>query len=167
MDPLSAKNIITVLEHLLSLHEELLEKSKTKTEVIKVGDVESLKLITNEERKSIKMVNTAQKDLLNHAKDFLEQHSISMDTPTLQDCLPYVKEHEYQTLTTLQSQLVEKVSLLKKQNDLNQQLLKQSLSFVQLSLDLLTPEIDTYNYERPDGNQPYEHLGRSLFDSNA
>ena len=167
MDPLSAKNIITVLEQLLSLHEALLEKSKTKTEVIKVGDVEALKSITNEERKWIKMVNTAQKDLLNHAKDFLEQRSISMDTPTLQDCLPYVKAQEYQTLTTLQSQLVEKVSLLKKQNDLNQQLLKQSLSFVQLSLDLLTPDIDTYNYERPDSSQPYEQHGRSLFDSNA
>ena len=115
-----------------------------------MGDIEALKAITNEERKLIKMVNTAQKDLLNHAKDFLEQHSISMDTPTLQDCLPYVKAQEHQTLTTLQSQLVEKVSLLKKQNDLNQQLLKQSLSFVQLSLDLLTPDIDTYNYERPD-----------------
>ena len=159
--------MITVLEQLLSLHEELFEKSKTKTEVIKVGDIEALKAITNEERKLIKMVNTAQKDLLNHAKDFLEQRSISVDTPTLQDCLPYVKAQEHQTLTTLQSQLVEKVSLLKKQNDLNQQLLKQSLSFVQLSLDLLTPEIDTYNYERPDSSQPYEQHGRSLFDSNA
>ena len=84
-----------------------------------MGDVESLKMITNEERQSIKMVNTVQKDLLNHAKDFLEQHSISMDTPTLQDCLPYVKKHENQTLTKIQSQLVEKDSLLKNQNDLN------------------------------------------------
>ena len=167
MDPLSAKNIITTLEQLLSLHEALVEKSKTKTEVIKIGDIEALKSITNEERKLIKMVNTAQKDLLNHAKDFLEQRSILMDTPTLQDCLPYVKEQEYMTLTTLQTQLVEKVSLLKKQNDLNQQLLKQSLSFVQLSLDLLTPDIDTYNYERPDSSQPFEQHGRSLFDSNA
>ena len=132
-----------------------------------MGDVEALKSITNEERKWIKMVNTAQKDLLNHAKDFLEQRSISIDAPTLQDCLPYVKAQEYMTLTTLQSQLVEKVSLLKKQNDLNQQLLKQSLSFVQLSLDLLTPDIDTYNYERPDSSQPFEQHGRSLFDSNA
>ena len=46
------------------------------------------------------------------------------------------------------SQSVEKVAHLKKQNEFNQQLLKQSLSFVQLSLDLLSPEIDTYNYER-------------------
>src|SRR4051794_20360018 len=114
--------MITVLEQLLSLHDTLVEQSKTKTEVIKAGDVEALKLITNEERKLIKMVNTAQKDLLKHAKDFLEQRSILMDTPTLQDCLPYVKAQEDQTLTILQSQLVEKVSLLKKQNDLNQQL---------------------------------------------
>lgn len=167
MDPLSAKNIISTLEQLLTLHEALVEKSKTKTEVIKVGDVETLKSLTNEERKWIKMVNTAQKDLLNHAKDFLEQRSILMDTPTLQDCLPYVKAQESTTLTTLQTQLVEKVFLLKKQNDLNQQLLKQSLSFVQLSLDLLTPDIDMYNYERPDSNQPFEQHGRSLFDSNA
>ena len=167
MDPLSATNMITVLEQLLTLHETLLEQAKTKTEVIKVGDVEALKGITNEERKLIKMVNTAQKDLLNQAKDFLEQRSNSMDAPTLQDCLPFVIAQEQQTLTTLQSQLVEKVSLLKRQNDLNQQLLKQSLSIVQLSLDLLTPDIDTYNYERPDSSQPFEQHGRSLFDSNA
>jgi len=159
---------MTSLQNLLSLQEELYDKSRIKTEVIKKGDLEELKWMTNEERNLIKSINTAQKELMNHVKSFLQQHhSISMDQPNLRDCLAYVKGQEHQKLITLQSQLVEKVSLLKKQNDLNQQLLKQSLSFVQMSLELLIPEIDTYNYERPDGKQPYEQNGRSLFDSNA
>ncbi|MCQ6277133.1 flagellar protein FlgN [Bacillus sp. V3B] len=161
------KNIITSLEKLISLHEELFDKSKIKTEIIKKGDVEALKSITNDERNDLKLIHAAQKDLMSDAKNFLQYHSISIDQPTLRDCLQHVKEQDQQTLTTLQLQLVEKVSLFKKQNDLNQQLLEQSLAFVQMSIDLLTPDIDTYNYERPDRNQPYEPHGRSLFDSNA
>lgn len=160
-------NIITALEHLLSLHEELYSMSKVKTEVIKKGDVEALKSMTNDERKKIKSMNTAQKDLMNEAKFFLQQHSIAVDTPTIHDCLQYATEQEKQILTALQSQLVEKISLVKQQNDLNQQLLEQSLAFVQISIDVLKPDMDTYNYERPNRKQPYEQSGRSLFDSNA
>jgi hypothetical protein len=104
---------------------------------------------------------------MNDAKAFLQSHSILIDQPTLRDCLKHVEEQERQILTILQSQLVEKVSRVKKQNDLNQQLLEQSLAFVQMSIDLLTPDIETYNYERPNRNQSYEQHGRSLFDSNA
>ena len=164
---MSAKNIITSLEQLLSLHQQLYDKAKKKTEVIKTGDMEGLKEIVAEERKFIKIMNAAQKNLMGNAQSFLLEHSISSDTPTLRDCLEVANEQDGMILTTLQSQIVAQVTLLKKQNDLNQQLLQQSLAFVQMSIDLLTPDIETYNYERPNAYEHHEQHGRSLFDSNA
>ena len=50
-------------------------------------------------------------------------------------------------------------------NGLNQQLIQQSLQFVNLQLDLLLPnELDNYSKEQ-DGQEPMPKL--SLFDSKA
>ncbi|MFE8696495.1 flagellar protein FlgN [Cytobacillus sp. FJAT-53684] len=161
------ENIITSLENLLSLHIELIDKSRSKTEVIKSGDVEALKMITSEERNFIKSINHEQKDLLNHTILFLAANEQTMENPTLRDCLAYMEKEDREKLTNLQTLLTKQVVALKKQNDLNQQLLEQSLAFVQMSLDLLKPDMDTFNYERPDQQRSYEQEGRSIFDSNA
>ena len=162
-----AQNIIADLEYLLSLHRELFEKAKLKTEILKVNNVSALKEIVNDERNYFKIINLKQKELLEHARGFLQHQSIANEIPTLRDCIYAANEQDRQTLTALQTELIETVSLLKQQNDLNQLLLEQSLELVQISIDLLTPDLDTYNYERPDRHQQYEQLGRSLFDSNA
>jgi flagellar biosynthesis/type III secretory pathway chaperone len=164
---LSANPIITELTKLLTLQEDLYDKSKKKTEVVKVGDVEGLKSIINEERKLITSIAAVQKAFIDQSKRFLHHHGISMDTPTLSDCLQKTNDQEKQVLTTLQSQIVNKAEQVRKQNELNQQLLKQSLAFVQMSIDLLSPDISTYNYERTGQNHSHEQPGRSLFDSNA
>lgn len=160
MTALSAKNIIASLEKLITLHKELVNITKKKTEVIKKNDIDGLKKVTSDERKMAILINSGQNELMSHASETFGQ-------TTLRECLPYMSEEDQQTTTELQGELVENIKLVKHQNDLNQQLLEQSLAFVQVSLDLLTPDLDNYNYERPDRVHPYEQNGRSLFDSNA
>lgn len=157
------------LEQLLSMHEDLYEKSKLKTDVIKSGKVDALRSMTNDERKWARTINDIQKELMHHTDSFLKSFSISKEGPSLRDCLTYMSEQEKEFAAALQAKLVYQVNLIKRQNDLNQQLLQQSLAFVNMSLDLLTPDPDTdsYNYERPNRQQSYEQFGRSLFDSNA
>lgn len=169
MNILSAKNIIMALEQLLSMHENLYEKSKLKTDIIKSGNIDTLKSMTNDERKWARTINDIQKELMHQTDSFLKTFSISKENPSLRDCLIYMDEQEKESATDLQAKLVDQINLIKEQNDLNQQLLEQSLAFVNMSLDLLTPDPDTdsYNYERPNRQQSYEQLGRSLFDSNA
>ena len=164
---MSVNNIITSLEKLLSLHGELYEKAKTKTDIIKVGDADALRAMINEERTYIKTIKEIQKALMSYSKLLLLKNAVSKETPALRDCLPFLNEQEKETVINLQIKLVEQVSAIKNQNDLNQQLLEQSLAFVNMSLDLLRPDMDHYNYERPNRQQSYEQLGRSLFDSNA
>ena len=149
------------------MQEDLYDKAKKKTDVIKLGDVEGLKSIINDERKLMTSIAAVQKDLHAQSKRFLLQRGISVETPKLSDCIQKANDQERQMLATLQTQVVDKAGQVKAQNELNQQLLKQSLAFVQMSLDLLTPDISTYNYERTGQNEPYEQPSRSLFDSNA
>ena len=149
------------------MQEDLYDKAKKKTDVIKVGDVEGLKSIINDERKLMTSIAAVQKDLHAQSKRFLLHRGISVETPKLSDCIQKANDQERQMLATLQTQIVDKAEQVKIQNELNQQLLQQSLAFVQMSLDLLTPDISTYNYERTGQNESYEQPSRSLFDSNA
>ncbi|WP_071393506.1 flagellar protein FlgN [Bacillus tuaregi] len=164
---MSANHIITSLEQLLALHEELFAMAKRKTDIIKAGNVDELRTMTNEERKFTKTINETQKALLSYSRLFLLKNALSKETPSLRDCLPFFKQQEKERVTNLQARLVEQVTEIQQQNDLNQQLLEQSLAFVNMSLDLLKPDHDSYNYERPNHQQPQTQLGRSLFDSNA
>lgn len=164
---MSAAPIIADLTKLLVLQEDLYDKCKKKTEVIKVGDVEGLKSLLTKERKLMTSIASVQKDFLHQSQKFLHHHGIAIEAPKLSDCLQKANDEERQALTTLQTRIVNKAEQVKKQNELNQQLLKQSLAFVQMSLDLLTPDISSYNYERTGQTQSHEQPGRSLFDSNA
>lgn len=167
MEELPVNNIIKSLGNLFALHVKMVEQSHLKTDIIKNGDVEALKLITKDERKNIQFITSLQRELTSHAKLFLEGKGQPAGNPSLSECILNADNLEKESLIELQTQLLEAASSLKKQNDLNQQLLSQSLAFVQVSLDLLSPEMDSYNYERPDRTRPYEQEGRSLFDSNA
>ncbi|GAF14039.1 flagellar protein [Bacillus sp. JCM 19045] len=65
-------------------------------------------------------------------------------------------------LTHTQKQLLDTVNSLKEQNELNQRLLSDSLTFVQGSIQLLQPENKTYTKEASAKSKP-----RTLFDSKA
>jgi hypothetical protein len=57
---------------------------------------------------------------------------------------------------------------LKEANGLNRELTQQALQFVSLSLDMLMPQENFSNYQRPDQHQTQtEKRRRSLFDSQA
>lgn len=84
---------------------------------------------------------------------------------TISDCITYANGKEKQKLQQLKNDLEKEINELSNRNKLNQELLIQSLQFVNLSLDLFMPEIDAYNYERPgQTSQPYGE-GRSFFNS--
>ena len=60
--------------------------------------------------------------------------------------------------------LTEALIALKQQEQLNIALIQQSMQFVQLSLDLLSPSLTNMNYGKEQKDQP---INRSVFDSKA
>ncbi|MEC1770240.1 flagellar protein FlgN [Schinkia azotoformans] len=164
---MSAEPLIQTLGKMLLLHKSLNQLAKQKTDIIKAGDTDALNDLLKEEKKHIQAIQRFEADRQKASEEFLAKFEQSdKSITTLTEYIDFANPMEKQKLNQLKSELQTQIKALKDQNELNQQLIKQSLQFVNLSLDLLMPEIDTYNYERPGQAHPFNE-GRSIFNSKA
>ncbi|KEF40332.1 FlgN protein [Schinkia azotoformans MEV2011] len=164
---MSAEPLIRTLGKMLLLHKSLNQLAKQKTDILKSGDTVALNNLLKEEKKHIQALQKVETERQQVSIAFLaRKHANDFTNPTIVDCINFANTAEKIKLTQIKSELQQQIQILSNQNELNQQLLKQSLQFVNLSLDILKPEIDTYNYERPGQSFQYEE-GRSIFNSKA
>lgn len=66
--------------------------------------------------------------------------------PTISSCIEVAESEQKPILEDLFRQLTNILQKIKEQNDLNQELIKQSLQFVNYSLNLFQPRTNAMNY---------------------
>ncbi|AJD92149.1 hypothetical protein JMA_28320 [Jeotgalibacillus malaysiensis] len=135
---MTQQSIKTILQQQIKLHKSLLELAKRKTAVIKENDIEQLNQLIKDEQKHIQAIGALE-----------------------------TKRQQLQANEDFQSEkeeLLQVIIELKSVNELNQDLLTQSMQLVSLNLDLLMPQPDSINYSKEsEDDQPV----RSMFDSQA
>ncbi|VEF46908.1 FlgN family protein [Bacillus freudenreichii] len=161
---MSAETLINNLTKQYQLHEALLKNALKKTEVLKKGDVDSLQEIMREEQKLTTAITMMENERQTAAQSFIKKNGD--DQITMADCISAAVPEAAETLRALQEQLVSVIDKLQEQNELNKQLIYQSLQFVNMNLDLLQPEKETATYGRPDTRKQTKQ-GKSFFDSKA
>lgn len=147
------------------LHEGMNVLAKQKTDIVKKGDVDSLRSLLKEENRQLQEIKKTEGLLVQETKAFLEQRGVIADNPTLLEVIDVVEDKT--PLMYEKERLETQIDELRKQNLLNQEMLTQSLQWVQISLDLLQPDIDSYNYHRSDNERDMNQPIRTIFDSNA
>jgi flagellar biosynthesis/type III secretory pathway chaperone len=145
----------SLLERLLKSHEDLLALGERKTEVLKLGDMKALDALLKEEDLQVKKLQSIEKERM-----------IKFANVTLGDMLEQAEDPEKERLLHLQEQLVQAYETLKSRNELNQELLVQSLQYVNMSLSMVQPQTDAPTYSKIKSN-PYNTNAASLFDSKA
>ncbi len=153
-----------VLENLINLHKALYTLAVQKKDVLIKGDIEALSAITQQEQKLIKALGAAESARIELVKQMFATRGLSIADATLLDLVKIVTDPEEKSrLQSYRDELTRIVSELRQANELNQQLLEQSLSFVNLTLDLLTdtPE-DDFIYRKPTDPAGAAHLSRSF-----
>ncbi|EMT45889.1 flagellar protein FlgN [Anoxybacillus flavithermus] len=138
--------MIDLMQKLLKLHRGLLQLAKQKTEAIKKSDVVTLQDMMNKEQTyvmAIRQLESERMRLLAHLHE---------EERTVRRYAEQLEETERATLLQLASDLSETIAHLKQQNELNMQLLQQSLQFIHFTLDVIMPnEHDiTYDPKRTD-----------------
>ncbi len=162
---MSIKAINELLQTLTRIHEELLKVSKRKTDIIKEGSAEKLQAILVEERKYIKVLEQAEQNRKQVVEKWYTDKRLPLEHMTITNMLEILTDkQEQQELEHMTVQLTKAITELKQQEQLNQALIQQSMQFVQLSLDMLNPTIQSMNYGK---NQETEGSKRSVFDSKA
>jgi len=144
--------LIETLEKQLALHKSLLGLAHAKRTAIKENKMDELNRIVRDEQKHISAVT------------ILEKQRNANSAGTVMDQLPQLSEEEQKQALPLRDELVDLLMELRAVNELNAELLDQSLQFVHLQLDLLAPP-DAGNYA-PEGEQDERSSG-PLFDSKA
>ncbi|MBM7714187.1 flagellar protein FlgN [Siminovitchia sp. FSL H7-0308] len=158
------KALINILEKLHTLHEHLFDLAKKKTEVLKSGDVDSLQLILREEQKCTSAITVAENEREKAARIFLQEDTDA--DVTLSACIQAAGNDERASLQALQENMSQVIGELHAQNELNKQLIQQTLQYVHLTLDLLQPQPESAIYERPAGKKQSK-MAQSFFDSKA
>ncbi|GAA5415669.1 uncharacterized protein YvyG [Paraliobacillus ryukyuensis] len=160
---MAIEHVIDSLKQLQQLHQNLLAISKDKTDVLKKGDIDGLQALLKQERKYVKAINQVEQARIDATKDWAKAQGLDPEEATATDMLKHMQDTETKnTLEELTTALANHLLELKQQEALNQQLTQQSLQFVQLSLDMISPTIENFNY----GKQQQTNK-RSVFDSKA
>lgn len=162
---MSVNNIVNALEDLVEIHHQLAKISEEKTTLIKEGRIDEFQQLILTERKRILTLEQAETKRQKAVEQWFYGQGRLNEEMTITNMLELITDEQDQTsLATVATQLTEAITSLKRQEQLNQELLEQSMQFVQMSLNMLSPSINQMNYgEKKQSNQ----RNRSVFDSRA
>lgn len=162
---MSAEQIQASLEKLVELHKSLNELALKKTEIVKQGDTEALNRLLMDEQKHIKAIEATEKERQTAVTAFLENEGQEAEPSTITRVIELLSPTDAEALNRLKEELILEAETLKEQNYLNQQLVYQSLQFVNVTLDMLLPQNKQFNYDKPA--KPKQQGSNSMFDSRA
>ncbi|QKY69943.1 flagellar protein FlgN [Lentibacillus sp. CBA3610] len=160
---MSVEPIIQALEKLIKLHEGLLDSASQKTELIKEGSVDKLQTLLVKEHKYVQALEQAEIKRQKAVEVWLENQGITLSHATITAILEIlIDEQAKEDLENTVVKLTNTITQLKQQEQLNRDLIRQSLQFVELSLDMMKPSLSHMNY---GAKQTTDSPERSVFDS--
>ncbi|RXT04478.1 flagellar export chaperone FlgN [Ammoniphilus sp. CFH 90114] len=155
------------LERLLEEHKELLELAEEKKQVLINGSLNELQIIVAKESQRVNKIKDYDEERQRLVQEFLILKGIRRQDHSLRDCIPLMESQEEQRMfSQLRNELRELLLRLNRINGLNQQLLEQSMSFVQYTLEVLTEDnAPTVTYGNPLNQATAKRSGKGFFDS--
>ncbi|MGZ9586270.1 flagellar protein FlgN [Paenibacillus marinisediminis] len=145
--------IIDNLYTLEGYYQELIESARRKTRVIVENDIDQLLKCTQAEKSLMKQIAEAEQQLLDRSYAFIQSKGIRSQLKlTVTELSKLVFDPDQrQSLRAVQLKLNDTLESLKELNDHNQQLLDQSLQYVNYRLDLMIEYPDEgLTYKRPE-----------------
>lgn len=149
-----------LIRQLITVHQKLYDLALQKTEAIKIGDAQAVGRLAQQEGPLIDKAGLLERK---RAEEVRKDVPSAAEEPTFREweneAVPEADRSEWHELYL---ELANTVLLLKRVNQLNQDLLRQSLQWVKLSMNLLQPQIQPNNYGNPRGGQlpPARFSGR-------
>lgn len=161
-------SIIRSLAQMTNLHEELITLAEEKKDAIIQNDVNQLSSIMTRETRISKRIQAEEVNLQESSMNFLQEKGIRSKLKlTVSEVMRLVFDvNERESLSYERNRLVETINRLKLLNERNQELIKQSLSFIDFSLNMYIGAED-YGFYQPDPKQVTVNKSNRLFDSRA
>lgn len=162
---MSIQTIINTLKKLITIHKELCKVSEEKTDIIIDGSVEKLQHLLGKERKYLQLLEQFEMKRQREVEKWFEVNDLLTEEMTITNMLQVItNEIDKKKLEKVTIELTNIITRLKQQEQLNQDLIRQSMQFVHMSLEMINPTINDMNYGEKISNRTEN---RSVFDSQA
>lgn len=147
---MSVAQIVDTLQQQYKLYESLLEMEKSKKDLIIKNEVLPLNVLTQKEKLLVAKVEELERIRTQLTSRYFRDIGFRIRTSILSELIRAISNlEEKEQLTTLHKQLTGILAELKLVNALNQQLINQSLSYLDFSINLLV--------EDPNEDVTYQH----------
>ncbi|WP_337103583.1 flagellar protein FlgN [Paenibacillus sp. YIM B09110] len=166
---MSTGAIVRLLQQQHELYERLLELEQSKKPLIIANDVVQLNVITQKEKLLATTAEELEKKRVFETARYYKDMGFRFRSGVMTELIKSVSNaDEKQELMKLQQELGGLLQELKLVNDLNQQLIHQSLTFINFSIDLMqeNPNEDV-TYQHPMSQQYNNNKRNTWFDSRA
>lgn len=166
---LSIERILQSLSELTDVHNKLYKVSQQKTEALKDGSAEKLQNILIEEQTYIRKLEQAEKKRETVVEHWFNNHHHSEEERTITNLLSLLTDSQNkQDLETATIDLTHAITKLRDSEQLNGALIQQSMHFIQTSLNMFKPTLQSLNYDRQQTKSDQKsYSDRSMFDSRA
>lgn len=166
---MSIQEVTQKLVQLNELHCSLLELGERKKQVLIDNQVDELSRIVNQESRLLKNVSECERQWLESMTFFLREKGCKPHPSiTVGELAKFVfNAEEKDALLGAQERLMETIRKLQGLNALNQQLIEQSLAFINYSLDLVTGSPDQDAVYRNPAHQTHSSKRTGFFDFKA
>ncbi|MFD0590657.1 flagellar protein FlgN [Paenibacillus sp. GCM10027627] len=165
---MSIAKITELLEKQLALYGKLLECEESKKDLIIKNEIVQLNVVTQKEKLLTAQAEELETNRLLATARYFKDIGFRTRSGVLSDLIKSVNNpEEKQQLTRLYDELTSLLKKLKHINEANQQLIQQSLDFINFSIDLMMedPNEDVV-YQHPM-NQSYGNKRKTWYDSRA
>ena len=168
-DEMFVERLIGVLERLNEIHEKLLELAERKRQALIRNDVQEVSAATAAENQLIKSVEQLLAEKREATNDFFRSRGFQpVREVTVTELSRLVTDSAMkEALLAARDRLSATAERLRQKNELNQQLLEQSLDFINYSLDVLIGPDDDPMYQNPMDKRKPGIQRTGYFDSKA
>ena len=163
LDTQTVNELVEILDQESRVYKELLNISKKKTNIIvegKVGELENLVKLEQTLVLQMGRIETTREKLVNQLAGELK---INASDVTISELLKHLKNGEAEKLKACQVSMTGILDELKNANELNSKLIKNSLDFINFSINMMTA-IDSGTNNYGGGGQVNDHKKRNFFD---
>lgn len=166
---MSVQNVIDVLHQTDEMYRKIIELGKEKQQAIMDNDIALLTKLMNQEARLLKQTEELDELREQAALQFLQENGIRSQLKlTITEMTRLVFDvTEKQQLLAAQAQLSDTLRELKRLNGINKELVEQSLTFIDYSLNLFVSEPEDDMMYRDPSKQHAAQKPRSFFDTRA
>lgn len=146
MDRILTEKLIEILNREISVYENIHKLSKEKTDVIIAGKVSELEGITRLEQSIILKLGKLEEEREELVEQLAAQMKIQSADVTLEGLIKLLPREQAGKLKACRDALTEILSNIRDANVLNSKLIKNSLDYIDFSINVLTNAGSTGNY---------------------